>query len=86
MSILCQFGIKHQPVETEMTGVRQMATKAAKKVKESFKVVKKRNGRWSVKGNNGKFINGEEKVKILAAKGLVKVLKKKEGAAPAAAE
>ena len=63
-----------------------MATKAAKKVKESFKVVKKRNGRWSVKGNNGKFINGEEKVKILAAKGLVKVLKKKEGAAPAAAE
>ena len=44
-----------------------MATKAAKKVKESFKVVKKRNGRWSVKGNNGKFINGEEKVKILAA-------------------
>lgn len=61
-----------------------MATKAAKKTKEAFKLVKKRSGRWSVKGANGKFINGEEKVKILASKGLVKVLKKKEGAAPAA--
>jgi hypothetical protein len=61
-----------------------MATKSpAKKVKESFKLVKKRNGRWSVKGTNGKYINGEEKVKILVGKGLVKVLKKKEGA-PAA--
>jgi hypothetical protein len=78
-------GIKHQPVETEMTGVRQMATKTAKKTKEAVKLVKKRNGRWSVKGANGKYINGEEKVKVLAAKGLVKVLKKKEGAAPAPA-
>lgn len=61
-----------------------MATKSAKKVKEAFKLIKKRNGRWSVKGANGKFINGEEKVKVLVSKGLVKVLKKKEGTAPAA--
>jgi hypothetical protein len=73
-------------VETEMTGVRPMATKPAKKTKETIKLVKKRNGRWSVKGANGKFINGEEKVKVLAAKGLVKVMKKKEGAAAPAAE
>lgn len=59
-----------------------MATKPAKKVKEAFSLVKKRNGRWSVKGTNGKFINGAEKVTILVSKGLVKVLKKKE--APAA--
>lgn len=61
-----------------------MATKTAKKPKESFKLIKKRSGRWSVKGNNGKFINGPEKVAILQSKGLVKALKKKE--APAAAE
>jgi hypothetical protein len=84
MWILCQFGIKIQPVETEITGVRLMATKTAKKTKESIRLIKKRSGRWSVKGANGKFINGEEKVKVLAAKGLIKVLKKKEGAAPAA--
>lgn len=59
-----------------------MATKTPKKTKEAFKLIKKRSGRWSVKGANGKFINGAEKVNILAAKGLVKVLKKK--AAPAA--
>ena len=71
-------------VETEFTGVRPMATKTAKKTKDSVKVFKKRNGRWSVKGANGKFINGDEKVKVLAAKGLIKLTKKKEEAAPAA--
>jgi hypothetical protein len=60
-----------------------MATKQ-KKVKEAFKVIKKKSGRWAVKGANGKYINGAEKVTILASKGLIKVLKKKE--APAAAE
>ncbi len=59
-----------------------MATKTTKKTAEAFKLVQKRSGRWSVKGANGKFINGADKVKILADKGLVKVLKKKE--APAA--
>jgi len=60
-----------------------MAKKSAAKVKEAFKLVQKRNGRWAVKGTNGKYINGEEKVKILATKGVIKVLKKKAGA-PAA--
>ena len=60
-----------------------MAKKSAPKVKEAFKLVQKRNGRWAVKGTNGKYINGEEKVKILATKGVIKVLKKK-AAAPAA--
>jgi hypothetical protein len=60
-----------------------MATKSPAKTKENFKLVKKRNGRWSVKATNGKYVNGDEKVKILAAKGVIKVMKKKEGA-PAA--
>lgn len=62
-----------------------MATKSPAKSKENFKLVKKRNGRWSVKGTNGKYVNGDEKVKILAAKGVIKVMKKKEGAPAAAA-
>lgn len=60
-----------------------MASKTPKKTKEVFKVIKKRSGRWSVKGANGKFINGADKVKILVDKGLVKTMKKK--AAPEAA-
>jgi hypothetical protein len=62
-----------------------MAKKSATKTKEPFELVKKRNGRWSVKGPNGRYVNGEEKVKILADKGIIKILKKKEGA-PAATE
>lgn len=62
-----------------------MATKSTAKTKENFKLVKKRNGRWSVKATNGKYVNGDEKVKILAAKGVIKVMKKKEGAPAAAA-
>lgn len=61
-----------------------MPTKSPAKTKDNFKLVKKRNGRWSVKATNGKYVNGDEKVKILAAKGVIKVMKKKEGA-PAAA-
>ena len=50
-----------------------------KQTKE-FKIVKKRSGRYGVKSTAGKWINGEEKVKILSAEGLVKVSipKKKE--------
>ena len=61
-----------------------MAPKTPKKPKEAYSLIKKRSGRWSIKGSNGKFINGPAKVTILVDKGLVKVLKKK--AAPAAAE
>jgi membrane-bound ClpP family serine protease len=62
-----------------------MAAKTPAKTKENFRLVKKRSGRWSVKANNGKYINGDEKVKILAAKGVIKVMKKKEGAPAEAA-
>lgn len=62
-----------------------MATKSPARTKENFKLVKKRNGRWSVKATNGKYVNGDEKVKILAAKGVIKVMKKKEGAPAATA-
>ena len=53
-----------------------MATKT-KAEKKAYKVEKKRNGRYAVKGPQGKNINGEEKVKILVKEGLVKVMKKK---------
>ena len=56
-----------------------MASKPKAK-KEAFTLIQKRNGRWSVKGSNGKFINAAEKVTILAEKGKIKVLKKKAAA------
>jgi hypothetical protein len=39
-------------------------------VKETkdFKIFKKRNGRFGVKNDKGKWINGEDKVKILSPK------------------
>ena len=48
------------------------------------KIVKKRNGRYAVKNEKGQWVNGEEKVKILSAAGLIKVSipKKKEEPAP----
>ena len=60
-------------------------------VKETkdFKILKKRNGRYGVKSAAGKWLNGEEKVKILSAEGLIKVSvpkKKEEPAEEAAAE
>ena len=61
-----------------------------KETKE-FKIFKKRNGRYGVKSSEGKWINGEDKVKILSTEGLIKVsvAKKKEEPveeAPAAEE
>ena len=50
----------------------------AKKAKQEYKVEKKRSGRYAVVGKDGKYINGEEKVKILVKEGLVKQLKKAE--------
>lgn len=46
-----------------------------KETKE-FTIYKKKNGRFAVKGANKKWINGEEKVKILIAQGLIKVTEK----------
>ena len=56
------------------------------KTTKEFKIVKKRSGRYAVKSAKGKWINGEEKVKILKAENLIKVsvTKKKEEPAPAA--
>ena len=56
------------------------------KKKEDVKVVKRRDGRYAVL-SNGKYVNGEEKVKVLSEKGLIKApaVKKEEPAAEEAA-
>ena len=41
-----------------------------KQVKD-LTIVKKRNGRFGVKNSKGKWINAEEKVKVLLAEGLI---------------
>ena len=58
------------------------------KKKPEFKVTKKRSGRYAVLGRDGKYINGEEKVKILLKEGLIKLSKatKKEAPTEEAAE
>ena len=68
-----------------MTKAKKAPAKAAAP-RETYKIIKKRSGRWSVldRGTR-KYINGAEKLKILVAKGLVKVklpeAKPAEGAA-----
>ena len=47
------------------------------------KIVKKKNGRYSVQKRGGGLINGAEKLKILQDAGVVKKLKAKAKAAPA---
>lgn len=44
------------------------------KIKEAdnYRIFKKRSGRFAVTGKDGKFINADEKVKILVSEGLVK--------------
>ncbi len=56
----------------------------AKKTTDPFTIVKKRSGRYAVLQENGKYLNGAEKVKVLVDKGLIKQNKPK--AAPATAE
>lgn len=53
-----------------------------KETKE-FTVLKKRNGRYGVKNAAGKWINNDEKVKVLRAEGLIKVAEPKKEEAPA---
>ena len=48
---------------------------------ENYTIFKKRNGRYSIKGAKGKWINGDEKTKILSAEGLIKVAVKSPVAA-----
>ena len=47
---------------------------------ENYTIFKKRNGRYSIKGAKGKWINGDDKTKILVAEGLIKVAVKSPAA------
>lgn len=40
---------------------------------KTYTVIKKRSGRYGVLGANGKWINGNEKIKILLDEGIIKV-------------
>jgi len=53
---------------------------------KSYRIEKKRNGRYMVFGRGGNQINAEEKVKILQEAGLTKKLKPKAAAAPEGGE
>jgi hypothetical protein len=55
-----------------------MVKAKAKKKNPDYKLIEKRSKRWSVLGKDGKFINGEEKVKILLQEGKVKIVKPKK--------
>ena len=55
-----------------------MAKAKAKKKNPDYKLIEKRSKRWSVLGKDGKYISGEEKVKILIAEGKIKVDKPKK--------
>ena len=54
------------------------------KKEKDYTIVKKRSGRYGVLNKNKKWINGDEKAKILADAGLIKMSVKQE--APAAEE
>ena len=54
-----------------------MAKKKTKQ-KTDYKLIEKRNKRWAVLGKDGKYIHGEEKVKILIKEGKIKVAKAKK--------
>jgi hypothetical protein len=56
------------------------------KATKEFKIFKKRNGRYGVKNEKGQWINGEDKVKILSAEGLIKVSVPKKVEEPPAEE
>lgn len=53
-----------------------------KQTKE-YSIIKKRSGRFGVKNTAGKWINGEDKVKVLLAEGLIKVAVAKKVDEPA---
>lgn len=58
--------------------------KTAKKAKKTYRLVKKKSGKYAVV-QAGKIVNGAAKVAILAAEGLIKTMKPKaKEAAPAA--
>lgn len=53
---------------------------------DDFKIVKKRSGRYGVRKSNGSWVNADEKVKILAAEGLIKLTAPAKKEEPAAEE
>ena len=57
--------------------------KAVKKTAE-YTIFQKRNSRYAVKDASKKIVNGEEKVKILLAEGLIKVTEPSASEEPAA--
>lgn len=59
--------------------------KLEKKTAE-YTILKRADGRFAVKDNNNNFVNGEDKVAILQAEGLLKAPEPKAEEAPAEAE
>jgi len=53
---------------------------AKKKVKPEYTLIKKRSGRYAVKGKDGKYINAEAKVEILLKEKKIKAPPKKKAA------
>ena len=46
---------------------------AKKKAKADYTLIKKRSGRYAVKGKDGKYINGDAKVEILLKEKKIKL-------------
>lgn len=57
-----------------------MAKAKAKKEKKEYELIKKRSGRYAVKGKDGKYINGDAKVEILLKEKVIKAPPKKKKA------
>jgi hypothetical protein len=53
---------------------------------EEYQIIKKRSGRYGVRGANRKWISGDEKVKILIAEGILKAPEPKPEPEPEAAD
>jgi hypothetical protein len=53
---------------------------------DDYTIIKKRNGRYGVRNTAGKWINADEKAKILAAEGLIKLSEPKKVEEPAVEE
>jgi hypothetical protein len=54
---------------------------AKKKADKEYTLIKKRSGRYAVKGKDGKYINGEAKIEILLKEKIIKPPAKKKAAA-----
>jgi hypothetical protein len=50
---------------------------------DDFTIVKKRSGRYGVRSNTGKWVNGDDKTKILLGEGLIKATAPKAQETPA---